>query len=114
MLKTSIKLSLQLGDMIDSFLPKLDSDHPCFTLLSILSSNLKHDDLKQTSELIDSHISDSSSFTKNCYEMKQTECFALKSGLNTKLDVSRITYLDSVEHIHTLAAEYSVIICLLS
>ena len=108
MLKTSIKLSLQLGDMIDTFSLKLENNHPCFSLLSIISSNLKHDDLRATADLIDSYIADSSFFTKNCYEMKQTECFALKSGLNTKLDVSRMTYLDSVEHIHSLATEYSV------
>lgn len=112
MLKTSIRLSFQIGSIIDSFLSKVDDSEACFTLMNILSSNFKHEDLKFTSDLIDAYISDTSTFTKNSYEMKQNECFALKSGINAKLDVSRITYLDSVEQIYTLAAEYAVLVIL--
>jgi DNA mismatch repair protein MSH4 len=52
-------------------------------------------------------ISDSTTYSKNSHEMRHQECFAIRSGVNSFLDLARSTFLQCVEDIYELAQSYS-------
>jgi DNA mismatch repair protein MSH4 len=105
MLRASIKLSFQLGSLIDQ-LCAMSQGQNCELLIAIAKS-LQDSELSASLQLIDESLSESAEFSKSGHEKRQSECFALKAGLHPKLDISRITFLDSVENIYSLAAVYA-------
>jgi len=73
-------------------------------LLGAILSALNHPGLVVISELICKLLLESTSFSKNAAEMRHQECFAIRQEVSGLLDVSRKTFLQSVEDIYSLAA----------
>ena len=63
--------------------------------------------LDQLRQAIDDTFTESTSYSKNSLEMRHQECFAVRAGRHGLLDVSRKTFLQSVEDIHLAAETYS-------
>ena len=63
-------------------------------------TNFSNSNLFDIEQQISNLFSESTTFSKSSQEMRFQECFAIKSGVHGLLDVSRKTYLITVEEIH--------------
>ena len=105
MLKSAIKQAFQLGKLLADL--NGGEDECRSLLLSATIDNFQDENLMRMLDSIDAMLTESTNFSKNSLEMKQNECFAIKTGVNARLDIARVTFLDSVENIYLLASEYS-------
>lgn len=55
---------------------------------------------------ISRYLDERSSIPRSIAEERNSECFAIKNGLNMQLDISRKNFCDAVEKIHNLAENY--------
>jgi len=76
-------------------------------LLHIIACNLKQPVFSAILDTLDEMLTESTHYSKSAAEMRHTECFAVKPGINGLLDVARKTYLQSVEDVYELAKQYS-------
>ena len=119
MLKTSILLANELAALLESshvFQPGLAAAEATTTeqqqqqqqqfdsqrtraLVGAVLGALKEEGLVDITRLISSLLVDSTAYSKSTVEMRVQECFAVQPGVSGLLDVSRKTYLQSVEDI---------------
>ena len=76
-------------------------------ILSIVD-NLNDVNLQCVAQKIDELLTESTTYTKNAYEMRHQECFAIKPFANGYLDVARKIFLQSVEDIHEVAETHAI------
>lgn len=76
-------------------------------LISAILNTLKDDGLKTINDTIQETLVESTSFSKSSLEMRHQECFAIQPGVSGLLDVSRKTFLQSVEDIYANAESLS-------
>ena len=77
-------------------------------LISSIVDNLNDGNLQRIARSIDDLLTDSTTYTKNAYEMRHQECFAVKPSVNGYLDVARKTFLQSIEDIHEAAETHAI------
>ena len=75
-------------------------------LMAAILNTLKDAGFARLDELIKRTLVESTAFSKNSLEMKHQECFAILAGVSGLLDVSRKTFLESVEDIYSTAERY--------
>ncbi len=76
-------------------------------ILSIVD-NLNDRNLQNVAQMIDDLLTESTTYTKNAYEMRHQECFAVRPLVNGYLDVARKTFLQSIEDIHESADTHAI------
>lgn len=67
------------------------------------TANFRDIRLGKISQAIGNVLSEGSTYSKSAHEMRYHECFAVKTGVDGYLDVSRKTYLETVEEIFARA-----------
>jgi hypothetical protein len=77
---------------------------PPHQLVSLMIENLRDPALHVMQQGIDALITESTSFSKSSHEMRHQECFALRTGIHGLLDVSRKTFLQTVEDLYKVRA----------
>lgn len=106
MLKSSIKLAAQTSQVLQELCFEAELRGSKCMLLHAIDGRLSDTTLDSILSLIEESLSEGVTFSKRALEMKHNECFAVKSGVSAKLDISRVAFLDSVEQIYALANEY--------
>jgi DNA mismatch repair protein MSH4 len=98
-LKEIIKLAPELATLWKCL------DIPNCLLLQAIIANLTNIQLLQHDSIISQMISTSTLYSKSAHEMRNQECFMLKSGIHGLLDLSRKTFLQTVEDIYKVSYE---------
>jgi DNA mismatch repair protein MSH4 len=108
-LKHSFKLVPKLVECLESLVNQAETMNrtPKNPLILSIIVNLKDLTFVQITKMIDDLITDSTTFSKNSFEMRHQECFAIRPNIHGHLDVARKTFLQSVEDIHQFASNYS-------
>jgi len=78
--------------------------HP---LVGAIEHNLRDPSLQAMETSILQMVTESTSYSKSVHEMRHQECFALRAGIHGLLDVSRKTYLQTVEDLYKVLNTYS-------
>jgi DNA mismatch repair protein MSH4 len=77
------------------------------TLLSCIESNLRHPSLSTILDAITALLTEGVAYSRASHEMRHQECFAVRQGVHTFLDVSRGAFLQAVGDIHDKAGQYA-------
>eukprot|EP01038_Epipyxis_sp_PR26KG_P013442 gene13442-18022_t len=105
-LKQALQTAPKLAESLFS-IDKTCLDISKQVLIDTIIGNLANSSLNKILDDIKNVITDSTVYSKSSHEMRQQECFALKNGISGLLDVSRKTFLSTVEDIYSLADKYS-------
>ena len=97
---SEMQSSVQASDHLSNFGD--DEPNPEELLIAILK-NLRDKNLSLMEKSVTKIISESTSFSRSPEEMKHQECFAIKAGLHGMLDVSRKTFLQTIEDIYAVS-----------
>jgi DNA mismatch repair protein MSH4 len=108
-LKQSLKLCTPLSSaLIDLHKSNMSASvSQSSTLITTLIENFNESSFGTMMKSIDETITESTSFTRSCHEMRYQECFAVRSGISGLLDVARKSFIQHVEDIYKLAEDYS-------
>jgi DNA mismatch repair protein MSH4 len=82
------------------------------SLMSTIMSNLREPALSEIENKILSHITESTTYSKSAHEMRHQECFAFKTGIHGLLDVSRKTFLQTVEELYFVSITHHLSFCI--
>jgi DNA mismatch repair protein MSH4 len=101
-----VKHSLELANTLSGVLDNFSGAQSSIVNASI--STLRNVSFSKILFDIASLLSESTSYSKSVHEMRHQECFAIQSNVNNFLDVARVTFLQTVEDIYSLADTYEM------
>ncbi|ETV82305.1 hypothetical protein, variant 3 [Aphanomyces astaci] len=99
----ALKSTLDALPRLKTCLQSIDSNS---TLLKAIVSSLQHEEFRQIQDSIRKVIDPNSHWKKSARHMKIQGSFAVKSGLDGKLDLTRSTFVDIMDAIHQQVVEY--------
>ncbi len=109
-LKETLLVSNQLYDALavieDNAADAGQTSHMAVLLRTILA-NIKNDVFFSLLETINTMLLESTKYSKSPIEMRQQECFAINSGVDGVLDISRKSYVEFVEEIYQICDNYN-------
>lgn len=98
-LKQALHLAPSLASVLLGMKDRVDNV-AALSLIETLAQNFGNPVLHRLLEKIGCIMTESTSYSKSAHEMRNQECFALKTGINGLLDVSRKTFLQAVEDLY--------------
>lgn len=102
-LKTAPALAGALQQLNEKYAQQeVGPSKPSHPLFAAILSNLTDPSLHYIEGAINALLTDSTSISKSAHEMRHQECFALRTGIHGLLDVSRKTFLQTVEDLYTV------------
>jgi DNA mismatch repair protein MSH4 len=99
-LKQTLRLAPMLAEALHHLAAGGRGSAPAPALVTAVTENLQHPALVTMEQAINALITESTSFSKSVHEMRHQECFALRTGVHGLLDVSRKTFLQTVEDLY--------------
>lgn len=94
-LKQTLKVIPSLAAALHDLIEEIPRDVDVCTLMQALYTNLTSPSVNELQDIVDSAITESTTYSKSAHEMRHQECFALRCGLDGLLDVARKSFLQT-------------------
>jgi DNA mismatch repair protein MSH4 len=85
---------------------EMEEDKRSCTLLLAVLRALEDEGLHNLGALVQESFTESTKYEKSSLQMRHEECFAIASGVNGMLDMSRAAFIGKIDEIMAIAEEY--------